>query len=85
MSLAIVSGGQRALNMGDVAVHPAQVTETDWVMGQDMDHPLAAQVRGQVFDRVEAENMTLVVCHFPEPGFGHLERVEGRRYWQGGL
>jgi glyoxylase-like metal-dependent hydrolase (beta-lactamase superfamily II) len=85
MSLAIVSGGQRALIMGDVAVHPAQVTETDWPMKQDMDHPLAAQVRRQVFDRVEAEHTTLVVCHFPEPGFGHLVREEGRRYWQGGL
>jgi hypothetical protein len=38
-----------------------------------------------VFDRVEAELMTLVVCHFPEPGFGRLVRVDGRRYWQGGL
>jgi glyoxylase-like metal-dependent hydrolase (beta-lactamase superfamily II) len=85
MSLAIVSEGQRALIMGDVAVHPAQVTETDWIMRQDMDHPLAAQVRKQVFDRVEGEQMTLVVCHFAEPGFGHLVRVEGRRYWQGGL
>jgi glyoxylase-like metal-dependent hydrolase (beta-lactamase superfamily II) len=85
MSLAIVSGGQRALIMGDVAVHPAQVTETDWPMKQDMDQPLAAQVRRQVFDRVEAEHTILVVCHFPEPGFGHLVRVEGRRYWQGGL
>ena len=28
MSLAIVSGGQRALILGDVAVHPAQITET---------------------------------------------------------
>ena len=85
MSLAIVSGGQRALIMGDVAVHPAQITETDWAMAQDMDHPLAAQTRREVFDWVEAEHLTLVVCHFPEPGFGHVVRVEGCRYWQGGL
>ena len=36
-----------------------------------------------MLDRVEAEHTTLVACHFPEPGFGHLVRVEGRRYWQG--
>ena len=83
MSLAIESGGQRALIMGDVAIHPAQVTETDWSFHHDMDQPLAAQVRRQVFDRVEAEQATLVAGHFPEPGFGHLVRVEGRRYWQG--
>jgi glyoxylase-like metal-dependent hydrolase (beta-lactamase superfamily II) len=83
MSLAIVSGGQRALILGDVACHPAQITETDWSMALDMDQEVAAQVRKQVLDRVEAEHSTLVACHFPEPGFGHLVRVEGRRYWQG--
>jgi glyoxylase-like metal-dependent hydrolase (beta-lactamase superfamily II) len=85
MSLAIVSGGQRALILGDVACHPAQITETDWSMALDMDQEVAAQVRKQVLDRVEAEHSTLVACHFPEPGFGNLVRVEGRRYWQGGL
>jgi glyoxylase-like metal-dependent hydrolase (beta-lactamase superfamily II) len=83
MSLAIVSGGQRALILGDVACHPAQITETDWSMALDMDQEVAAQVRKQVLDRVEAEHSTLFACHFPEPGFGHLVRVEGRRYWQG--
>jgi glyoxylase-like metal-dependent hydrolase (beta-lactamase superfamily II) len=85
MSLAIVSGGQRALIIGDLAVHPAQVTETDWSMQMDMDQALAAKIRKQVIDRVEAEHTILVACHFPDPGFGHLVRVEGRRYWQGGL
>ena len=45
MSLAIVSGSQRALIMGDVAIHPAQVTKTDWGAIFDMDQQLAAQVR----------------------------------------
>jgi glyoxylase-like metal-dependent hydrolase (beta-lactamase superfamily II) len=83
MSLAIVSGGQRALIMGDVAIHPAQVTETEWAVIFEMDQVLAAQIRRQVFDRIEAEHATLVACHFPAPGFGHLVRVQGRRSWQG--
>jgi glyoxylase-like metal-dependent hydrolase (beta-lactamase superfamily II) len=85
MSVAIVSGGERAFILGDVACHPAQITETDWSMKTplDKDPELAAQVRKHVLDRVEAEHSTLVACHFPEPGFGHLVRVEGRRYWQG--
>jgi glyoxylase-like metal-dependent hydrolase (beta-lactamase superfamily II) len=83
MSLAIASGGQRALIMGDVAIHPAQVTETEWSALFDMDQQLAAQIRKQVLDQVEVDHTTLVACHFPEPGFGHLVRVEGRRYWQG--
>jgi glyoxylase-like metal-dependent hydrolase (beta-lactamase superfamily II) len=83
MSLALVSGGQRALIMGDVAIHPAQVTEPSWSVLFDMDQALAARVRQQFLDRVEAEGATLVACHFPAPGFGRLVRLEGRRYWQG--
>ena len=60
-----------------------QVTETHWAVIFEMDQALAAQMRRQVFDRVEAENSTLVACHFPSPGFGRLVRLEGRRYWQG--
>ena len=43
----------------------------------------AVRTRQEVFDRVEAQNALVAACHFPEPGFGHLVRVEGRRYWQG--
>ena len=83
MSLAIVSGGERVLILGDVAIHPAQVTENDWAAIFEMDQQRAAQVRQQVLDRAEAEGTILAVCHFPEPGFGRLVRLEGRRYWQG--
>ena len=41
------------------------------------------RTRQKVFDRVEAQNTLVVACHFPEPGFAHLVRDEGRRYWQG--
>jgi glyoxylase-like metal-dependent hydrolase (beta-lactamase superfamily II) len=89
MSLTIVSGGQRALILGDVAIHPAQVTETDWAVIFEMDQALGGERVLQIlprppdFDRIEAENSTLVACHFPAPGFGRLVRLEGRRYWQG--
>ena len=26
--------------------------------------------------------LTMTACHFPEPGFGRVVRLEGRRYWQ---
>ena len=83
MSLAIVSQGQHALITGDIAVNPTQLTETEWVFSFDMDPALAVQTRRQMIDRAEAENATLVVCHYPSPGFGRLMRIEGRRYWQG--
>ena len=82
MSLAITSEGQHALIIGDVTANPAHVAEVDWVFAFDMDPVLAVETRRQLVDRAEAENATLIACHFLTPGFGKVVRIEGRRYWQ---
>ena len=51
------------------------------IASEDLEQ--AISTRQEVFDRAEAQNALVAACHFPEPGFGHLVRVEGRRYWQG--
>jgi glyoxylase-like metal-dependent hydrolase (beta-lactamase superfamily II) len=81
MSLVVVSGGQRALILGDVFHSPAQVTETEWVFSFDMDPDLAIETRRRMIDRAEAENAVVGVCH--HTGFGRIVRFQGRRYWQG--
>jgi glyoxylase-like metal-dependent hydrolase (beta-lactamase superfamily II) len=80
-SLLISGGGERALLWGDVAIHPAQVTEPDW-SATDMDRARASATRQALMDRAEQEGITVVPAHFPEP-FGSLVRVDGRRYWSG--
>jgi glyoxylase-like metal-dependent hydrolase (beta-lactamase superfamily II) len=82
MGVAIESAGQRALITGDVIVHPAQMTETGWAFGFDMDPERAVETRRHLLDRAEAEGATLAVCHFPAPGFGKLVRESESRYWQ---
>ena len=59
------------------------LTNVDWTFIFEMDPEQAISTRQEVFDRAEAQNALVAACHFPEPGFGHLVRVEGRRYWQG--
>ena len=80
MSFAIVSAGERALVMGDVFHNPAQVTETEWAFGFDMDSAIAAETRSRMVDRSERENAPMAICH--TSGFGRVVRIEGRRYWQ---
>jgi glyoxylase-like metal-dependent hydrolase (beta-lactamase superfamily II) len=82
-SVLVVSGSERAILSGDALVHPAQVTEPEWLFFQDLDSAQAVQTRRQLLDRIEAEGMTVAACHFLEGGFGRLVRLEGRRYWQG--
>jgi glyoxylase-like metal-dependent hydrolase (beta-lactamase superfamily II) len=82
MSLLVASRGERAILVGDAFGHPAQVEHPDWYVVHDMDHPQAERTRRQLLDRIEAEGLVLSANHFPEPGFGRVVRLEGRRFWQ---
>jgi glyoxylase-like metal-dependent hydrolase (beta-lactamase superfamily II) len=82
MSLLITSEGERAIIVGDAIAHPAQVEHPDWGSAFDFDDETAVRTRNQLLDRIEAEGLTVTACHFPEPGFGRVVRLQGRRYWQ---
>jgi glyoxylase-like metal-dependent hydrolase (beta-lactamase superfamily II) len=81
-SVLITSGGEQALIIGDAIGHPLQVTEPDWRFAFDMHADVAAQTRHSLLDRLESTGMTFAASHFPEPGFGKLVRLQGKRYWQ---
>lgn len=81
MSVIVASDGERAIVLGDVLLHPAQVTEPDWSSRMDMDGEAARLMRRRVIDRVEAESMTMAAGHV-RSGFGRIVRENGRRYWQ---
>lgn len=81
-SLLISSGAERAIITGDLAHHPAQVDRTEWCSGFDNDPAQAVESRRKVFDQLEADGLLAAICHFPDPGFGKLVRLEGRRIWQ---
>lgn len=79
-SLAVASGGERALLCGDVANHPVQVTHPHWRSVADADPSTAAATRDALFVRVESERMTMSTAHFREP-FGGVVSSERRRLW----
>jgi glyoxylase-like metal-dependent hydrolase (beta-lactamase superfamily II) len=82
MSVLVASKGERTILVGDAIGHPAQVEHPDWFVVHDMDHPQAEKTRRQLLDRIEAEGLVVSANHFPEPGFGRVVRLEGRRFWQ---
>ena len=85
MSILVTSQGQQAFIEGDVLVHPAQVTEEDWNCHFDYDWPLSTETRKKMLDHVESNDIPVVACHFPLPGFGRVVRSQDKRYWQVGL
>jgi glyoxylase-like metal-dependent hydrolase (beta-lactamase superfamily II) len=80
--LALVSGGEKAMILGDLAHHPLQLTETEWEIVFDLDRAMGCRSREAIARRVEEEGALAIGGHFATPGFGRLMRLEGRRVWQ---
>ena len=83
VSIVIASGGERGYILGDVAHNPAQAHYTDWCPIFDVEPDLSRRTRHKVLDMLEAEGILVSAGHFPDPGFGHFVRGEGRRVWRG--
>ncbi len=49
-SLAIASGGEHVLLVGDVTANPTQVSEPDWVLSFDMDSTPAVDSRKRMIN-----------------------------------
>ena len=81
-SVLISSQGELGIILGDAAHLPLQAHETDWSPRADADPVLSRATRHQVMDRIEHDGSLAISGHFPEPGFGRLVRLRGRRYWQ---
>ena len=83
VSIAIASQGERAYILGDVAHNPAQAHYTDWCPIFDVEPEVSRKTRHEVLDMLEAQGILVSAGHFPDPGFGHFVRSEGRRMWRG--
>jgi glyoxylase-like metal-dependent hydrolase (beta-lactamase superfamily II) len=80
--VALVSGAERAMIVGDLAHHPVQLTETAWEIVMDLNPALAAETRVRLAARMEQEGGLVLGGHFPPPGIGRLVRLGERRVWQ---
>ena len=83
VSVAIVSGGERAVIIGDAAHHPVQLTETEWSVVFDLDKETAIKSRQALVERIVNDDAVLIGGHFPPPGIGRLVILDGRRVFQG--
>lgn len=82
-SINIASNGERGFILGDVAHSPIQAHHTDWGADFDIDSNMSRITRHSVMDMLESGDILVSAGHFPEPGLGHIVRVQGRRQWRG--
>ena len=81
-AIAITSGGEAGVIIGDVCHHPAQMIETGWCPVFDMNPALASASREKLMQKIEDERLLVAAGHFAHPGFGRLVRVDGKRTWR---
>jgi glyoxylase-like metal-dependent hydrolase (beta-lactamase superfamily II) len=84
MSFEIRNGSNAALIAGDaIGNHHVAFRKPDWPSGSDQDAALAAQTRARLFDRLTADDMTLIGFHLPNGGVGRAEQTsDGYRFTQ---
>ena len=86
VTVLVQSGSEAALLLGDAAHHPAQLTETDWTPGIDMDPSLSQRSRKALVAQAQRQNAYVAGAHFNGPGmpsFGRMILMEGRPVWRG--
>lgn len=81
-SVAITSGGETALYLGDINQHPIQLERYPWISAFDVLPLLAIETKKKLVERAIREQTLLICVHHPFPGVGRMTQVNGRRSWQ---
>ena len=74
MSIAIESGGDQAILLGDVFHHPCQIAHLDWATPVDIDQQQSTQTRRKMCERLAGTNVLAIGGHFTGPGAGYIVR-----------
>ena len=82
MSLLVQSRGEGFVIAGDVLNSPIYLTEPERPFGSDADIPLGIRTRVELVERIETEGWRVAAAHFPQPGWGDVVRIEGRRWFR---
>jgi glyoxylase-like metal-dependent hydrolase (beta-lactamase superfamily II) len=78
--VAISSGHERALLVGDAITCPVQLNEPSWHSMGDVDPALAERTRERLWRELEDEHTIGVGAHFPELQFGRVLPGRTRRW-----
>jgi glyoxylase-like metal-dependent hydrolase (beta-lactamase superfamily II) len=82
LCVAVESGGERALLLGDAITCPVQLAEPGWRSMSDVDPELADRTRERLWRELADGRTVGVGAHFPELRPGRVSAGDGRR-WEG--
>jgi glyoxylase-like metal-dependent hydrolase (beta-lactamase superfamily II) len=80
-SIAVSSGGEQAIILGDVAHHPLHLVRI-WIAVLDELPRLSRRTKRALADRLIEEQILVAAGHFSPHHFGRLVRADGQRAWR---
>ncbi len=81
-TVAIRSGREWGVYVGDLAQHRTQLERTAWTAGLDVLPLVSLETKKALMDRCIEAGALVMFCHGPYPGVGRMTRTEaGYRKW----
>lgn len=80
-SLAVSSGGEHAIILGDVGHHPLHL-ERLWIAAVDELPRTSRRTKRALTERMVTEQLLVAAGHFKSGGFGRLVMEDGWREWK---
>ena len=80
-SLAVSSGGEQAIILGDVAHHPLNLVRI-WVAAVDELPRVSRRTKRMLVERLIKEQILVAAGHFAPGSFGRFVMNDGQRAWQ---
>lgn len=81
MALRLASGGQDAVLLADIAVHPAMLHEPKLRYVSDLDHAACAETRRALLPELVDRDVVVACGHYPGTGIGRVVTRDGRIVW----
>src|SRR5262249_58614948 len=82
--VAIASGGQTAVFLGDLTHHPAEFANPEWVGAYDLLPKTLLETRRKLMREAGERDLLLITSHHTFPGFGKATKAGERIEWRGG-
>jgi glyoxylase-like metal-dependent hydrolase (beta-lactamase superfamily II) len=81
-SVMLASGGEKAIYLGDMVQHTAQLERAAWVSSFDIFPLEAMETKKAVVAAAIAERQLVVSVHCPYPGLGYMtQTADGKQKW----
>lgn len=80
--IAISSGDNKFIFIGDLIYDPKDIENPDWYSVFDFDPEQVMVTRNKVFEQAAREGTLLMASHVPFPGLGYVSQYESAWRWQ---